>query len=167
MYVIWGVIILGFIILYIIKYYFIDIKILYYYIKMAYFNDIINLNIPNSELITTENGTQVIKIYYKYNQKIYNIYIPIHKIRYNNNKYFYKNDIFILIKSQEHIKNISSINHFSENIIYYQEIDITQQKGIEYYVSAELLGGEKIICKNIDEIVEEFNKNKIPDIKKR
>jgi hypothetical protein len=131
-------------IIFLVKKYFTDIKIIYYYIKVKYFNK--GIEIPDSYII----NNKVLKVYYKCNGNLYNIYIPYKKLRFDTNKYY-------LIKTESGIIDLD--NNKVDN-----EINITQQKGIPFYVSADLLDGDKIICKNMDDTVKEYNKDEIPNI---
>lgn len=91
----------------------------------------------NEEIPEAELQDNIIEIPYFYQGQLYKVYLPYKKPRRNVIKFYLINNIG-------------------------EEINITQQNGISYYVTAENLGGVGIISKKFDRVERKFSKNQIP-----
>src|SRR5579872_5289288 len=134
-------------VLYLAYKYKLDLIIIIRYLQIKYLRG--KTEVPESELI----NDKVIKINYIYKSKIHSVYLPVYNIKFSdmNIKYYLITGGIIDANSG----NASTI-----------EVDITQQPGIEYHVTAEMLGGNKIISKKFDDTLTEFKEDEIPRITK-
>lgn len=81
---------------------------------------------------------KVMCIQYRYNGNLEKVFLPYNKAKIRNiNKY-------VLIDS------------------FNKESDITQQKGINYYVNAEMLGGNVILVRRVDDTIATYGKGEVP-----
>ena len=93
-------------------------------------------SVPDSELI----NRNIIKINYSYKSRLYSVYLPLRKVGYNN-----LNIRYTLIEGDK-------------------MLDITQQPGIEYYVTPRMLSGDAIISKKFDEVTGTYEADQVPMI---
>lgn len=99
-------------------------------------------------------GLKIIRIYYNYKGCIYSLLLPLHNVTYN------------FIGTKHYLIRNREIIDLNEENIKIDEIDISQQPGIEYYVNANMLGADKILAKKFD-LTKEYTGENFPQISKK
>ena len=127
---------------------FLAIFSLAWYYRISVVNIVIKIRrwsvgVPESSIITTDASTKngVILICYKFEGVIQKVYLPFKQVRFAMKRYY----------------GVKTINGIEERL------DITQHKGLNYYITAKDIGYEKIISVSIGGDTEIIDQIKDPD----